>query len=140
MVSPFDQLTSAVSRVQREIILARFLGKLAVDQGLAEVRQRLDAMWAEPDDDPTMAAVESRGTPADSPEPPVPPRRSPSPHGGGGADLALADYDSLPASAIVAKLDGLEPDELDAIEEYEQQRRRRRTVLGRIRQLREVPT
>ena len=49
--------------------------------------------------------------------------------------LALADYDHLPASDVVSKLAGLEPDERDAIEAYELSGRRRRTILGKIEQL-----
>jgi hypothetical protein len=51
------------------------------------------------------------------------------------ADLALPDYDHLPASQIVAMLDGLAPDELAAIGTYERANRNRRTVLGKLAQL-----
>ncbi|HSL74748.1 MAG TPA: hypothetical protein VK853_09775 [Ilumatobacteraceae bacterium] len=132
MVSPFDQVTSAINRVQREVVLARFLGKLAVDQGIAEVRQRIEAIRADVVE-PAPSAAEPAGTPAVPPGPTTMPT-------GASDELALADYDSLPASAIVAKLDGLEPDELDAIETYELHQRGRRTILGRIRQLREDTT
>ncbi len=57
------------------------------------------------------------------------------------ATLALADYDHLPASDVVSKLAGLEPDERDAIEAYELNGRRRRTILGKIEQLKsEAPS
>jgi hypothetical protein len=129
MVSPIDQVTGAIHRVQREVVLARFLGKLAVDQGLAELRQRIETIRAELVT-PAPTEAESAGTPDAPPVPAKMPTRSTD-------QLALADYDSLPASAIVAKLDGLEPDELDAIEAHELLGRGRRTILGRIRQLRE---
>jgi hypothetical protein len=61
-------------------------------------------------------------------------QRSPSPVDA--ASLALADYDHLPASDIVALLDGLEPSERSAIEAYERAGRHRRTVLGKLDQLR----
>ena len=51
--------------------------------------------------------------------------------------LPLADYDHLPASDIVSMLAGLEPAERDAIEAYELQSRHRRTILGKLDQLRE---
>ncbi len=131
---PLARLVGAVQRVQREIVLARFLGKLAVDQGIRELRSRLVPSDGEP------LAVDS---PAE-----VPPARpqSPSPtrsETGATADaaqpsdasLALADYDHLSSAQIVAKLDGLEPDELAAIRRHERARRNRRTILGKLDQL-----
>jgi hypothetical protein len=51
-------------------------------------------------------------------------------------DLALPDYDHLPASQIVALLGDLDSAELDSIEAYERAHRHRRTVLGKLDQLR----
>jgi hypothetical protein len=68
----------------------------------------------------------------------------PAPDAGEGIDhplastLALADYDHLPASDIVSMLAGLEPRERDAIEAYELQGRHRRTILGKLAQLRDA--
>jgi hypothetical protein len=128
MASLFDQVPAVVGRVQREIVLARFIGKLAVDQGLAELRQRLEAIVPTPD---VPTAPDRRPAATDPTRPVGDPR--PAPDAG---TLALADYDHLPATDIVAKLDGLEPDELDAIETYERAGRARRTVLGKIDRLR----
>ena len=50
-------------------------------------------------------------------------------------DLALPDYDTLPAIDIVAKLDTLDADDRAAIERYERAHRQRRTVLGKLAQL-----
>ena len=50
--------------------------------------------------------------------------------------LALADYDHLSSAQIVAKLEGLDAVERDAIERYERNGRHRRTVLGKLDQLR----
>ena len=49
--------------------------------------------------------------------------------------LALADYDSLAASQIVARLEALPGDELEAIRVYESTHRQRRTVIGKVQQL-----
>lgn len=54
------------------------------------------------------------------------------------SDLALPDYDRLPASQIVAMLDDLVPAERDDIERYERANRGRRTVLGKLDQLRQA--
>lgn len=140
MVTPFDRVPAVVERVQRELVLARFLGKIAVDQGLSELRSQIESAIfpTVPDDRPSRdrptADVTSPDTattvaPGDAPaEPSIEPVDA--------EELALADYDHLPASDIVAKLGALEPEELDAIERYELARRQRRTVLGKIRQLR----
>lgn len=137
MATPFDQVSAAVARVQRELVLARFLGKIAVDQGLAEVRSRLEAaVFPVPPEergaDTTDQETSDTGAAALGDDG----GRGPTPGLVDADELALADYDSLPASDIVAKLSGLDPDELDAIERYELAHRERRTVLGRIRQLR----
>jgi hypothetical protein len=139
MVTPFDQVPAVVERVQRELVLARFLGKIAVDQGLAELRSRIESAIfpSMPGDDATVHdrvgadATSSDPSTARCDEP-----TEPLPDAIEADELALADYDHLPASDIVAKLGGMEPEELDAIERYESANRQRRTVLGKIRQLR----
>ena len=45
-----DKVPPAADRVRRELVLARFLGKLAVDQGLRELRSRLLPADAAADD------------------------------------------------------------------------------------------
>jgi hypothetical protein len=51
------------------------------------------------------------------------------------ADLAIPDYDHLAASQVVARLGGLERDELKAIREFELAHRGRRTIVGKVDQL-----
>jgi hypothetical protein len=51
------------------------------------------------------------------------------------AELAIAGYEDLAASHIVARLDGLERDDLMAIRRFETAHRGRRTVVGKIDQL-----
>jgi hypothetical protein len=50
--------------------------------------------------------------------------------------LALADYDHLSSAQIVGKLEGLDDVERGAIERYEIAGRHRRTILGKLEQLR----
>jgi len=52
-----------------------------------------------------------------------------------GATLPIPGYDQLSASQVVARLDGLAPDELDTIRTYESAHRGRNTILGKIAQL-----
>jgi hypothetical protein len=146
MTTLLDQVPAAIGRVQREIVLARFLGKLAVDQGVREVRQRIESLLA-PTEPTNIAGGATHhtvdhtvdhtvGDTLDDTDDHTVDR---------GTDrvidsrtLALADYDHLPASDIVSMLAGLEPDERDAIEAYELQGRHRRTILGKLAQLREA--
>jgi hypothetical protein len=135
-----DKLPSAAERVRREIVLARFLGKLAVDQGVRELRSRLDDLTAahapetdhEGDGDD---GEEIDRTPADLAATEHTDRRArdevPSV-----ATLALADYDHLSSAQIVGKLEGLDDAERAAIERYELAGRHRRTILGKLEQLR----
>lgn len=51
-------------------------------------------------------------------------------------DLAIEGYDHLAAQQVVDRLEALTDEQLDAVERYESAHRRRRTVLGKIDQLR----
>lgn len=72
-------------------------------------------------DEPAAAAATAGWTPSTDGAPP---------------DLPIDDYESLAASQVVDRLPTLTPDELRAIEVFEMANRSRRTVLGRIEQLR----
>ncbi len=50
-------------------------------------------------------------------------------------ELAIPDYETLSASQVVRRLEGLGPDELDAVYRYEAATRHRGTILHRIQQL-----
>lgn len=50
--------------------------------------------------------------------------------------LPIPGYDQLAASQVVARLAGLGPADLERVEAYEQDHRRRRTILAKISQLR----
>jgi hypothetical protein len=113
-----DLLSDAVERARRELVLARFVGKLAVDHAVSEIRARLDGLPAP--DHPDRSQERS------------PEGLSPR---GDASSLALADYDELPAADIVALLAGLDPAERAAIGAYERAGRARRTILGKLDQL-----
>jgi hypothetical protein len=55
----------------------------------------------------------------------------------GADELAIPGYDSLAASQVVTRLDGLTADELEAVRRYELAHRGRQTVLGKVAQLQE---
>jgi hypothetical protein len=133
-----DKVPSAAERVKREIVLARFLGKLVVDQGVRELRSRLIPEHGHPEPaesgpEPERGAPETAPQPADVPVADVPDVPDVT-------TLALADYDHLSSAQIVGKLDGLDDAERDAIERYETAGRHRRTILGKLDQLRTAPS
>lgn len=119
-----ESIPTAVERARRRVEAAHFLGKMAVGEGVRQVRERLADGGGEASapppavpDAPERDAVEA----SDAPD---------------AEELALPDYDQLPAAHIVAKLGGLSDAEIDAVERYERSHRHRRTVLGKIDQLR----
>lgn len=73
-------------------------------------------LHAEPDD--------AEPTPAEPLEPGIDPE-----------SLAIPDYESLSASQVVPRLESLTTDELEAIRQYENGNRARRTILNKIAQL-----
>jgi hypothetical protein len=76
-------------------------------------------------------AADDVAHPAAAPErAPVRPRSGPD-----ASQLAIPDYDSLAASQVLPRLEGLTPVELEAVRTYEAGHRGRRTILGRIGQL-----
>jgi hypothetical protein len=127
-----DKVPSAAERVRREIVLARFLGKLAVDQGVRELRSRLTPERSHNDPAASGPEPEREDIAVPAPQPAaVAPADVPDV-----TTLALADYDHLSSAQIVGKLDGLDDAERGAIERYETAGRHRRTILGKLEQLR----
>ena len=141
-----DKVPSAAERVRREVILARFLGKMVVDQGVREVRARLT-----PHDDEAVVAPVSPVSPVAPVAPVVSATdtaeveveheiEAGTEQGVDGeaplaSSLALADYDHLSSAQVVGKLEGLDAAERAAIERYERAGRCRRTILGKLAQL-----
>ncbi len=138
-----EGLPASIDRARQQLLVARFVGRLAVEQGVGELRRRASgadgrtragsaatASGAEPSGgigtEPTVETAVDRGggVVTDLPD---------------GADLALPDYEQLPAAHIVAKLPGLRQAERDEIERFELANRKRRTILGKLEQLRERP-
>jgi hypothetical protein len=122
-------------RMGRLLGNARVIGRLTVGLGRRSVESEV-ARWRPPDSDGQGSGDtegdESRapGWLQRQPEPLDVPRRGNSePH------LAIPGYEALSASQVVRRLDGLGPDELEAIFEHEAATRRRRTILHRTQQL-----
>jgi hypothetical protein len=142
--------------------VARMIGEFAVSWGNTKLQgavvdaqeqavgilQRLGVASPEPE----PAAGAPTGDPTSS-GPPVPPAPVVAPSGdtpswlegrtpedeAEAAALAIPDYDNLSASQVVPRLDGLTPDELEAVRRYERKHRHRKTILNRVSQLQAGP-
>ena len=134
-----DPLAGLVEHGQRKVVLARFVGKVAVDRAFGQLRDRLvpEPRSAVPVIE--TIAMSTAEDPAPSSPPPAPPPADAELADAPNRDeLVLPDYDHLPAAHVVSKLASLTPKERAAIERYELAHRHRRTILGKIDQLRET--
>lgn len=138
-----------VERGRSQIVLARLVGKYAVRHG-STLAGGVAAQAAGQAQDALQRVGIGRG-PArgdDGPGVGLPPRPGPGtrravadePTGPtlDPAGLAIPDYDSLSASQVVPRLDGLSADELEDVRAYEAGTRRRKTILNKIAQLQSV--
>jgi hypothetical protein len=141
-----------VDRGRSQVVLARVVGKYAVQHGqnraerylgdsqtqVAAVLQALGLLPEEQelDDDGDVAAFEAetvtfaRPAATDGEVEAIDDAPPPDP-----SELAIPDYDNLSASQVVPRLGGLTPDELEAVRRYELAARGRKTILGKITQL-----
>jgi hypothetical protein len=120
-------------RVEQEISNARVAGEYVVGRFQRRVSARLDSLL-HTSDGATPGAPQQPGQ--TTPHAATPPTR-PTPDAADTATLgaALADYDTLSASQVVRRLEGLGPEELRAVQRYESATRHRRTILNRASQL-----
>jgi hypothetical protein len=126
-------------QAEQRVVLARFIGKMAVHVGRQELDKRIAAM-RRPTPGPS-AVVDT--TASETSEPSVisstthtTPTATTTDAGVAPGDLPIAGYDSLSASQVVGRLSSLTIDELDAVEAYETANRRRRTIVAKVAQLR----
>ncbi len=152
-----------VDRGRNQVVLAKVIGKYAVEHGskqvegylgqsqtqVAAVLQALGVLpeESEPTDPAGVEAFEAEEvvfTSAPAAEPtaevsvdrPVDDLVDPSASPAPDVDeLAIPDYDNLSASQVIPRLGGLSPDELEAVRRYEAAERGRKTILGKIAQL-----
>jgi hypothetical protein len=149
-----EELPRLVERGRRgltsQVLLARFVGQLAVKHGTKEAERFLERTVVRIAT-PTATGAPTETAPASATRRPE--RVEPSSNGNvpdsaadGSAraapeedDLAIPGYDSLSAPHVVQRLAGLEETELDAVRRYEEAHRGRRTILSRIAQLQADP-
>jgi len=131
-----------VEKGHQQVVAARMFGKFAVDQApaqLAGLQKKVEKAV-----EPFAARVAPRttsgpstngqSTPATQTSAPVVPPPAAT-HGPDAEGLAIPDYDSLSASQVVPRLEGLSGGELDAVKAYEAGHRGRKTILNKIDQL-----
>jgi hypothetical protein len=132
-----DSVPDWIARGREQFETARSVGELVTDYGHRKVAKTLVGLG--------ILAGPPPPHPAAKAEPPAP--AAPSTNGRSAAspvamaidvdpgELAIPGYDSLSASQVVARLPGLAPPELAAVQSYEAATRGRRTILTRISQL-----
>ena len=126
-------------RMGGQVTVARMIGELAVRQGQRRAERVLQRLREQPARPPSSGP--SGEGPANGHGPPPSAAATPSsaaspPSSLGDASLlAIPGYDTLSASQVVPRLEGLSPEELQAIRAYEEGTRARKTVLTRIDQL-----
>ena len=130
-------------RMGGQVTVARMIGEMAVRQGQRRAEKVMQRMreqqgWsgASVSDDARQRPGNGHGPPpaAEPTAAPAPPEATGTPPAA--SSLAIPAYDTLSASQVVPRLEGLSADELEAIRAYEEATRARKTVLTRIDQLR----
>jgi hypothetical protein len=116
-----------VERGRGQVVLAQLLGRVAAERGKAEVARSV-ARFTPPVE---PAASTTSGAPPDDGETPSAPAADRA-----AVESVLAGYDDLPAADIVRELADLGPEALEIVRRYEQDHRRRITILNKIDRLR----
>jgi hypothetical protein len=120
-----------VERGRGQVVLAQLLGRVAAERGKAEVARNV-ARFTPPAGTTTAESDEPGPVPASDGGAPTP-----APEADRAAvEAVLAGYDDLPAADIVRELADLDPDALEIVRRYEQDHRRRITILNKIDRLR----
>jgi len=146
-------------QVSNQVTIARMMGQFAVKQGQSEATKQLGHLQGQattalaelgllpkaepPAPVPVPEAPPAAAAPAPAPEPSAKPaakRAASKPVAKAVpvptiASLAIPDYDSLAASQVIPRLEGLAAGELEAVRRYEDAHRGRKTILNKIAQL-----
>jgi hypothetical protein len=141
-----------IEKGHQQVAVARMFGKFAVEQEgpkqIANLQKQVQKVAeqvtsrsrpATPPTKPSTTSTTSSpstngatATPATQTSAPVVASKA---HGPAASALAIPDYDSLSASQVVPRLEGLSVDELASVEAYEAEHRGRKTILNKIAQL-----
>ncbi len=116
-----------VERGRGQVVLAQLLGRVAAERGKAEVARNVARFTPPAGTSPAPASDRASGGGA----PPSVPEADRA-----AVEAVLAGYDDLPAADIVRELADLDPEALEVVRRYEQDHRRRITILNKIDRLR----
>ena len=145
-----ELLPTLVEKGKAQLGMAKMVGQFAAKQGQAEAEKLFDRASKQAMSafeqlagglGPRGAAPTTNGTApstngsapvidVDAVEAPATPTSGPE-----AVSLAIPDYDSLSASQVLPRLNGLTSDELEAVRAYEAAHRGRKTILNRAAQL-----
>ncbi len=130
-------------RMGGQVTVARMIGEMAVRQGQRRAEKVVQRMREQQGWSGGSVSDQARERPANGhgPPPAAEPAPTSAPPEAAGAPpaasaLAIPAYDTLSASQVVPRLEGLSAEELEAVRLYEEATRARKTVLTRIDQLR----
>ena len=141
-----------IEKGHQQVAVARMFGKFAIEQEapkqIAQLQKRaqkvaeqLASRGPRPVAEKPAPASTVASTPSGNGATEMPATQTSAPvaaaraHGPAAATLAIPDYDSLSASQVVPRLEGLSADELASVEAYEAEHRGRKTILNKIAQL-----
>jgi hypothetical protein len=133
-----QEVTKQVTNAKAMSEFAIAQGRQDAEKGVAQVAQVVSSLNARrqpapPAPPPPSATAPPTPTTASTPSTPASPSTNgPRPNAD---NLAIPGYDSLAASQVVQRLGGLSSAELDAVRDYEEATRGRRTILNKVGQL-----
>ncbi len=149
-ISAVEELPKMIERgldvLESSVGTARVIGRVAVNQGRVEIN-RIVSQWndlgsvlrsgamsrpsSQREDAPAPLHDAAPAAPRSAPTAPRVAERAPA----APANLGIPGYESLSASQVVSRLDGLTREQREAVKDYEASNRGRRTILGRIAQI-----
>ena len=137
-----EVIPQLIERGKQQVNMARMIGPFAVQQGQAMAGKTVAKVQEQAAELAGIRAPKAPKAPkaAPKPEPTAPAAAAPAPRPAASSapavgTLAIPDYESLSASQVVPRLEGLANAELDAVRGYEAAHRGRKTILNKIAQL-----
>jgi hypothetical protein len=147
-----EVIPQLIEKGKQQVAMARVFGKFAVDQGQTEAGKAIAKVQEQATEVVGQLGNNRRPTRSVAPKPAAPAAAAPvtraapmtasraastgaATNGPASTTLAIPDYDSLSASQVVPRLEGLAIPELDAVRRYEIANRGRKTILNKIAQL-----
>lgn len=129
-----------VERGHQQVDMARMFGRFAVQTGTQEARKRLETLAERGNHTSSGPSATGGASVRAVPDLPadgdtgetVAPDLTGVPTA---SELAITDYESLSASQVVPRLEGLSGDEREAVRRYEAAHRGRKTILSKLAQL-----